>query len=696
MVSTGPLRTTAQRPALPELDDPEVWILEDSAVDGEAARRNLPGMRVRLFSDGATLLEESTRGELPDVVVLDWELPSLSGLDVCRFLRRSHDRLALPIIMVTAHREESFVVEAFAAGSNDYIAKPYSPAEFVARVQAAARTGRVYATLLDTYARLEHERALLTESESRYRALADAGVIGIIESDLRGRVVSANDAYLAIIGCTRAEFAAGRLSEPGASSPMDARALRELVEFGVSGPYEREIEGDGGVPAVVKVAAVRLGPQSDRCIAFVLDVTNERQIEADRARLYAAERRARADAEIASRMKDEFLAIVSHELRTPMNAVLGWASLLQARLADDPEASKPLEVIQRNARLQAKLIDDILDVSRIVSGKVRLDPRELDLAAVIDQALEAIRPAAEAKNIAIERRIPEALPGTIGDPDRLQQVVWNLVSNAVKFTPAGGRVIVAVRSEPDHLVIDVIDDGAGIPAEHLLAIFERFRQIDGGTTRIHGGLGLGLAIVRQLVEMHGGTVSAHSAGLGHGATFTVRLDTRGAMRAAPVAPPRPRAAPPPAAAPGPPPVAVPSLAGVVVVVVDDEADSRAFTSTALREAGAEVVECSDADQGVAAVAGRRPDVLVSDISMPHRDGYSLIREVRELAPERGGDTVSVAVTAHARDNDVARCLAAGFDRHLAKPVEANELVRCVASCSRDARSNRDRRAVRAP
>ncbi len=663
-------------------------MLEDSAVDAEVARRALPSCRVRVFNDGAMLLEEIARSPAPDVIVLDWELTALPGIEVCRFLRRMHDRLTLPIVMVTGHREEAFVVEAFEAGANDYVAKPYVAAEFVARVESAVRTRRLYATLLDTYARLEHERGLLSASEGRYRALAESGVIGIIESDLAGRLVDANDAYLAMVGRTRAELVAGHLSERTGSSPLDARALRELVEIGVSAPFERELARPDGAPVIVKVAAVRVGPQSDRCVGYVLDVTNERQIEADRARLYTAERRARADAELASRMKDEFLAIVSHELRTPLNAVLGWASILQSRLAVDHDAQKPIEVIQRNARLQAKLINDILDVSRIISGKVSLEARELELSTVIDQALDAIRSAAEAKGVILERQLPPELPTLTGDSDRLQQVVWNLVSNAVKFTPAGGRVSLLVRKEPGHVVIEVADDGAGIAAEHLLAIFERFRQVDSGTTRAHGGLGLGLAIVRQLVEMHGGTVRAHSPGIGKGATFTVRLPTTapGAVRVTPSM--RPVASTRPIAAE---PASTDRLLGVLVVLVDDEQDSRQFASAALRHAGAEVVECADADGALAAVRSRPPHVLVSDISMPHRDGYALIEQVRLLPPDGGGRTVSIAVTAHARENDVERCLAAGFDRHLAKPLEAGALVSCVASCVSNSDPRGDRR-----
>jgi PAS domain S-box-containing protein len=667
-------RGAAKPPQFAHFDDVEVWLLDDSALDAELARQHLPGCRLRVFVDGAELLEAVARGPLPDMVVLDWELRELSGIEVCRFLRRSHDSLALPIVMVTGHAEESYVLEAFEAGANDYVRKPYLPSEFAARVLAAARSRRIYTTLVTTHASLEHERARGAESDSRYHALAQSGVIGIVECDLHGRVVDANDAYLGMIRRSRAQL----LAHAGRSetSPLDARALRELIERGVTAQFERELVRSDGEALIVRVAAARLDGRSDRCIGYVLDVTHERQVEADRARLYAAERRARADAELASRMKDEFLAMVSHELRTPMNAVLGWASILQSRLEHDADAAKPLEVIQRNARLQAKLIEDILDVSRIISGKVRLDARELELRTVIQQAIDATRPAADAKSIAIEASLAVGTPTLCGDPDRLQQVVWNLVSNAVKYTPAGGRVTVSTRIEPAHVTIDVVDTGSGIAAENLAAIFERFHQIDGSTTRAHGGLGLGLAIVRHLAEMHGGSVSATSRGLGLGSTFSVRLPIAGnPVGATPLLAPVSGEPMVGAAERSTEPI---SLAGLLVAVVDDEADSRSFACAALRRAGAEVLECSNAAQALDMLERRRPAVLVSDISMPGHDGYDLIARVRRLPAERGGGIATIALTAHAREDDIARCLAAGFDRHLAKPLEAAALVRCVA------------------
>lgn len=652
-----------------------MWLLEDSAVEAEAITARLGDHAVRWFADGAELLEALAREPAPSVLLLDWELASLSGIEVCRFVRRKHDRLSLPIVMLTRYGDEQSIVEAFDAGANDYVVKPYLPTVLAARVRGATSMQHLHTTLLDALASLEHERALVAESEAKYRRLAQSGVIGIIEADLSGRIVDANDAFLTLVGRTRAELLAGALSPGLDSSPLDERALRELITTGVTGTYEKELVGRDGNLLTVRIAAARLGPRSSRCVGYVLDVTHERQVEADRARLFEAEQRARTDAELASRTKDEFLAIVSHELRTPMNAVLGWASILQARLPPSEESTKALEVIQRNARLQAKMIDDILDVSRVVTGKVRLDPREAHARTIVEEAMEATRPAAEAKGVLMRTELSE-VPALVVDPDRIQQVVWNLLTNAVKFTDRGGTVTVRTRLELQHVVIEVEDTGAGIAPENLLSIFDRFRQIDATTTRPHGGLGLGLAIVRHLVEQHGGTVRAASEGLGRGTTMSVRLPLTTSLGAVEELETRSPAA---HALDEQRVGSTPSLHGVLTVVVDDDPDSRAFASAALRDAGAQVIECENVDDALLATTSSRPDVIVSDIAMPGQDGLVLIRRLRALPRERGGGTPAVALTAHARVEDVRRCLDAGFQRHLAKPLESSALVGCVAS-----------------
>jgi len=397
----------------------------------------------------------------------------------------------------------------------------------------------------------------------------------------------------------------------------------------------------------------------------------------DNARLYRASQDARATAEKANRAKDEFLATLSHELRTPLTPILGWTVMLRSGTLDQPSILRGLEVIERNVRAQTQLIGDLLDVSRIITGKLRLDVRPIVIVPVIEAGVEAVRPSAEAKGIALGVEVPPDVPTITGDPDRLQQVVWNLVSNAVKFTPQGGRIEVRLRREPSCLTLSVADDGKGIEPEFLPHVFERFRQADSTSTRAHGGLGLGLAIVRHLVELHGGTVQAESRGPGEGSTFTVRLPL-----AAPVdAPASPRAVP----AGGETPAAEVRLDGVKVMVVEDETDVRDFLRVSLVQYGADVSTFATSAEALQAVEEERPDVLVSDIGMPDEDGYAFIRRVRALGPERGGQVPAAALTAYAKGEDGHRVLSAGFQVHLPKPVQPSELATVVATLAGRAR-----------
>jgi signal transduction histidine kinase/ActR/RegA family two-component response regulator len=402
----------------------------------------------------------------------------------------------------------------------------------------------------------------------------------------------------------------------------------------------------------------------------------------ERARLLDAERAARVEIERISLVKDEFLATLSHELRTPLNAVLGWSGVLLSRV-QDPEVRRGLETIARNARAQAQLIDDLLDMNRIVSGKIRLDVQRLELAAIVEAALDSVRPSAEAKWITVRRTIDPAAGLVFGDPNRLQQVVWNLLTNAVKFTPKGGKIDVIVQRVDSHVQIDVRDSGMGISAEFLPHLFERFRQADSSTTRKYGGLGLGLSIVKQLVELHGGGVEAQSGGDGQGATFTVSLPLRAVRDSAP-----PGEHPTTGRAPvlGAPEV---SLAGLMVLVVDDEPDARELVRSVLSLAGADVVVAASAAEGIKCVTARQPDVIVSDIGMPERDGYQFVRQVRDLGSARGGKTPAIALTAFARSEDRTRAMLAGYQVHMSKPIEPQELVATISSLA----TNRGDRGV---
>jgi PAS domain S-box-containing protein len=398
----------------------------------------------------------------------------------------------------------------------------------------------------------------------------------------------------------------------------------------------------------------------------------------DNARLYVAEQKARRDAETANRLKDEFLATVSHELRTPLNAITGWALLLRSGKLDPASSEQAIETIERNAKAQEQIIEDILDVSRIITGKIRLDVSTVEVAPVIDAAVDSLRLTADARQPSL----------VLGDAGRLQQVVWNLLSNAIKFTPRGGRVQVALERINSHIEIKVTDTGQGINKEFLPYVFERFRQADSSTAREYGGLGLGLAIVRHLTELHGGSVSADSAGEGLGATFTVRLPVAAAREDsfAPTQTSVPRFHQP--LSEEAPTEFTEELAGVRVLVVDDEPDARVLLTTMLRQYGAEATAAGSTSEALETLKGWLPDVLVSDIGMPGRDGYELIREVRALSSEEGGDTPAVALTAYARSEDRLKALRSGFHTHLSKPVTPTELSATIAGLVRSYKRKR--------
>ena len=395
----------------------------------------------------------------------------------------------------------------------------------------------------------------------------------------------------------------------------------------------------------------------------------------ERQQLLASERLARAEAERTSELKDEFLATLSHELRTPLSAILGWSMILRHRRADERELDHGLLTIERNARVQTKLIEDLLDMSRISSGKVRLDIQPIDPQVFVEAAIETVKPAADAKGIRLERALDASAGPIFGDPSRLQQVVWNLLSNAIKFTPKNGSVRVVLDRAASHVEIRVTDTGIGIRPEFIPYVFERFRQADASTTRTYGGLGLGLAIVKNLVELHGGTVGATSDGEGKGATFAVRLP----VTAVPRAEARTERWLPSAHESVHNDFRLCDLSGIRVLVVDDEPDARDLIRRVLADCNAEVLTAESAIEALRLVEEERPHVLVSDVGMPDMDGYDLLKRVRSLGENRGGRIPAVALTAFARSEDRTRALRAGFLVHVSKPVEPSELIATIAS-----------------
>jgi len=407
-------------------------------------------------------------------------------------------------------------------------------------------------------------------------------------------------------------------------------------------------------------------------LAFAEELGRRAGIAIENARLYGAEQRAREAADAASRAKDEFIAAVSHELRTPLTAILGWSKMMNGASLDAAQQRRATQTIERNAVAMSQLVEDLLDVSRIVSGKMRIDAHPLGVVPVVDAAIDSVQAAANGKQIRLVRSFETHTGEVLGDARRLQQIVWNVVSNAVKFTPRGGEVRVAVRSSADTVEIAVSDDGRGIDARFLPCVFEPFRQADGGSARVAGGLGLGLAITKHLVEIHGGTIDVASDGLGKGATFTITLPKLGApakMQAEPFA-------------------VVPSeepeqeLSGLRVLMVDDEPDARDLVRAVLEHSGSIVRTASNVRSALDALQDEVPDVLLSDIGMPGESGYDLIRQVRALPREHGGDVPAAALTAYVRPEDRRKVLGAGFMMHVPKPVDPAELVAVVAALAR--------------
>lgn len=411
-------------------------------------------------------------------------------------------------------------------------------------------------------------------------------------------------------------------------------------------------------------------------VRLALDETKKARAEAERAAV--ENKRLYGKAEESSGLKEEFLATISHELRTPLSAILGWTRMLRLGQLSPENSAKALDTIERNARAQAQLVDDLLDVSRIITGKLRMDVRPADPNTFIDAAVEAVRPAADAKGVHVQKVIDTSAISIPGDLVRLQQVVWNLLSNAIKFTPRGGHVQIRSERVNSNLEIIVSDTGQGIPSNFLPHVFDRFRQADQKTSRLHGGMGLGLAIVRHLVELHGGTVCANSEGEGKGATFTVMLpitpvyqvDASGSR------------VHPAASDLLPPDEITDRLDGLRILVVDDEADTRELLRQGLEYCGAKVKGAGSVAEALAALATEVPDILISDIGMPGWDGYELIRCVRELPASKGGKVAAIALTAYTRVEDRLHALRAGYDMHVPKPVELAELVAVAASVAR--------------
>jgi PAS domain S-box-containing protein len=618
------------------------------------------GWTVEAVRDGTEALE-ALRAQAPDLVLSDVMMPGLDGFGLLAALRADPRTADVPVILLSARAGEEATVEGLEAGANDYLVKPFSARELLARVEGTVRTAR---------AQREQRRAE-AERERFFQLAPDLFCIVGLDACFR-RV---NPAFVKALGWSEEELRTRPLlsfvhpEDVTATEAELARLAQGLATLRFENRYRCK---DGGYRWLAWAAT----PVAEEGFMYAAarDITEARRAEAERDGLLARESAARQEAEEANRLKDEFLSTVSHELRTPLTAMMGWVQLLRMGSLPADKQERALETVERNARAQGQLIEDLLDVSRILSGKMKLDVEPVDVSTVVEQALESVRPAADAKGIRLQAAM-DSTGSVMGDAHRLQQVVWNLLSNAVKFTPKGGRVQVFVERRDSSVEVTVADTGRGIASEFLPHVFERFRQADASTTRQYGGLGLGLSIVRHLVEMHGGTVSAASEGEGRGATFTVRLPLSVALRREPVLPLTSKT-PEPGRASLPCP---PQLEGLRVLVVDDEADTREYLRTLIEGCGAGVTVAASAAEGLAALRRERPDLLVSDIGMPDEDGYGFIRKVRALPAEEGGRTPAAALTAYARVEDRARVLMSGFQSHVPKPVEPLELLAVLAS-----------------
>ena len=514
----------------------------------------------------------------------------------------------------------------------------------------------------------------------------------VIATDIQGRINFINPVAEAITGWKMSEAAGKQLNEVFLIVNEDTREAvenpftlveREGIIVGLANHTLLLAKDGRDIP--IEDSGAPIKDADGKMIGVIVvfhDVSERRRAEQEREKLLERERAARSEAEAANRLKDEFLATVSHELRTPLTAILGWAGMLRRGDLEEETTVNALEVIERNARAQAEIIDDILDVSRIVTGKFHVDAQPLELARIIESAVDTLRPAAAAKSITLNLTLDETGGLVSGDHDRLQQIIWNLVSNAIKFTPPGGQVEILQERTESEMEISVSDTGIGIDEHFLPHVFERFRQADSSSTRQHGGLGLGLSIVRHLVELHGGTVRAESAGDGHGAAFTVCLPTASALDVAALPPGDSDSLLNQSAETGDDSAHATDLTGLRVLVVDDDFDTREMIGRMLNQYGAKVCTASSSLEALEAFHEWQPNVLVSDLGMPGEDGFALIGKVRTLAPEQGGNIPAAALTAYIRDEDRQQALAAGYQTHIPKPVDPATLARAVAGLAK--------------
>ncbi|BAY96951.1 PAS/PAC sensor hybrid histidine kinase [Tolypothrix tenuis PCC 7101] len=633
------------------------------------------------------------------VILLDVQMPEMDGFETATLIRQRERSRHTPIIFLTAFStNDSMVFKGYSLGAVDYLFKPIEPEILKSKVAAFVDLFQKTAKIERQANQLAALNADLRKSEEQFRSLSACSPVGIFLTDIDGNCTYTNPRYQSILGiCDEDCLGKGWLRS---LRPEDRDRI--FADWSAAAQQGQEYYSEFSIvtaTGILRWLTLRSSPMLSNegevigYVGTVEDISDRKQAEEERAKLIR-EQAALKEAEATNRMKDEFLATLSHELRTPLNSILGWAKLLRNRKLDEKATARALETIERNARLQEQLIEDILDVSRIIRGKLVLNICPVNLVSVIETAVETVRLQAEAKNIAFEFAVPAIAPTdkanipptkednghfslakhlaspfmVSGDPDRLQQVVWNLLSNAIKFTPENGRVDITLSTDNNYAQIQVSDTGIGIKPDFLRYVFDRFRQADGSTTRSHTGLGLGLAIARHLVELHHGNIYADSAGEGQGATFTVKLPLLAAKQSQNLKKAEIVES-----------VSSPQLPlnNVQLLVVDDDTDTRLFLSAALQQSGATVRAVSSVNEAILAIQEYPPEILISDIGMPEEDGYTLIRKVRLLEAERGGQIPAIALTAYAREEDSTEAIAAGFHMYASKPIEPAKLINMI-------------------
>jgi signal transduction histidine kinase/DNA-binding response OmpR family regulator len=662
------------------------------------------------------------------VILLDVNMPGMDGFETASLIRQRKSSAHVPIIFITAFGDEMHAARGYSLGAVDYILAPVIPEVLRTKVGVfvdlfrKSQQLRRQADWLRSQAEQLHK--LTAASLAINSALSVDQMLQVV-TDTGRQIIGAHQAgATAVLGAGRnrivrvatfSEKFAGahtccsvmesteawqtlqrsgqpmRLTQPEIERMAVWQETPDPMRIGLptaavfpSPPMRGWLAApltsrDGHNMGLIQLSDRYDGDFTNDDEAILVQLSQMASIALDNS-LYSEERE-------ANRIKDEFLATLSHELRTPLNAILGWTQLLRsedgrAAPADADELSHGLEVIERNARSQAKLIEDLLDVSRITTGKMRLNVRPTEMGKIVLAAADVVRPAAEAKQIKVECQLDADAAASMiaADPDRLQQVFWNLLSNAAKFTPSGGRITCELKRNGEEVILRVTDTGSGIDPKFLPCVFDRFRQADSSSTRSQGGLGIGLTIVRHIVELHGGTVRAESAGEGTGSTFTVTLPVATATQTPETAVlPLKSSARPGAEAPHMPS----DVRGLRVLLVDDDADAREVVREFLIRGGAEVATAASAAEGMIRLEEYRPHILLSDIAMPEEDGYAFVQRVRNLPPEAGGAVPAIALSAYARDEDRRKSLQAGFQAHLAKPVEPQELLSTLARWAQD-------------